>query len=898
MSDHDHTLDSLLQRLEALMRQQQTFMQDIEALRAEINALKGEKVSDAKPVDARSAEVPKVQEEPTPEAFPDQWPDLINLAQLRKSVKEFTTGTTKGGVEFIRFSLQKDGQHFVALCAANGNWILQDHAENLVAKGRMNEAGTHLLVTNGLRQGDKISAANILDGLVQSIAIKATPAAETKVPAQAQAKPAAVKAAPVKRKEGPGTLEKFIGENLIAVIAVVILLIGVVFGVKYSIDHNLISPMTRVLLSYLLGAAILGVGMKLKAKYALFSAILVSGSMAILYVTTFIGYALYALFPQAAAFALMLLFTVFTVFTAIHYNRQIIAHIALVGSYAIPFLLSNGSGKVEILYSYMLLVNTGILVIAFMRHWKPLYYVAFGFTWLIYGSWVLMSYDPERHLFFALLFGSLFFLQFYATFLVYKLVRNEQFASEDVAMFVLNSILFYGPGYYVLSDSESGQHYLGLFTLCVAVVHFIVSVIMYTRRLANRALFHLTSAMVLCFLTMAVPVQLDGNWVTLLWSFEAAALFIVGRTQAVRLYENLSYVVQSLAIASLLIDWLSLYGYRWRNVPEWDVFLNSNLLHSLLSIAALGAALYVGSLEKHRVKIAEAWKPLAKTMETLFSLAFIALLYNVFRLEIMLYFDQAIVATKVENKVIEFGLPFYNATYDTSLSHLQVIWVLNYSLAFTAVLTFFDQWKTLQQWTGTLIQILSMLALLVFITFGFYEFGRLTHMYLHQDAETAYPLSSSILYLRYFSVALVALSLFALMRYRRADQTVQSMKVVLELFMHLIILTVVCSELVNILYIQGSHAQNKLGLSILCGLYSFFLIGLGIFKRKQYLRIAAFVLFGLVLLKLFFYDIAHLSTIAKTIVFIVLGLILLVISFLYNKYKDQIIPPNEENPAA
>lgn len=896
MSDSQNKLDDLLLRLQALMHQQQTFMHEIELLRKDINALKiGEPEMEIIP--EQPIETPKVEPIPTRD-FPKDWPDHINLSLIKIAVNEYTSGTTKGGVEFISFRLEKDGIHYLGLCAANGNWILQDHAENLLSKGRMTESGTHLIVTNGTRQGEKIEAANIVDAMLKSVEISSSRSTENVTQTVAQSAPKVVKSPTSSKKEGPGTLEKFIGENLIAVIAVVILLIGVVFGVKYSIDHNLISPMTRILLSYLLGAVILGVGMKLKAKYELFSAILVSGSMAILYVTTYIAYSLYALFPQVAAFILMLVFTIFTVIASIQYNRQIIALIGIVGSYAIPVLLSNGSGKVEILYSYMLLVNTGILVIAFMRNWKPLYYVAFGFTWLIFGVWILSGYDPSRHFTYALLFGALFFLQFYATFLVYKLVRNEQFASEDVAMFVLNSVLYYGPGYYVLDGHEEGQHYLGAFTICFAIVHFVVSVIMYTKRLANQALFHLTSAMVLSFLTLAIPVQLDGNWVTLLWSFEAAALFIVGRTQAVKLYENLSYIVQSLAIVSLMMDWINLYAYRWKTTPEFDAFFNSNLLHSLLTIGTLGAVVYVGSLEKYREKLSDVQQQLSKVMEAVFFVAFLGLLYNVFRMEIVLYWDQKIQASIVETTVIEFGFPYQKSIYDTSLSHLQVIWVLNYSLVFFAALTFFNQWKSLQKWIDLFSQILAMVALLTFITFGFYEIGRLTDMYLHQDSETVYPLSSSILYLRYLSVALIALLLFGLMRSRKVTIMADAMKIILELFMHLILLTVVCNELVNILNIQGSHEQNKLGLSILCGLYSFMLIGLGIFKRKQYLRVAAFVLFGLVLLKLFFYDIAHLSTIAKTIVFIALGLILLVISFLYNKYKDKILPPDEENSPA
>jgi uncharacterized membrane protein len=70
------------------------------------------------------------------------------------------------------------------------------------------------------------------------------------------------------------------------------------------------------------------------------------------------------------------------------------------------------------------------------------------------------------------------------------------------------------------------------------------------------------------------------------------------------------------------------------------------------------------------------------------------------------------------------------------------------------------------------------------------------------------------------------------------------------------------------------------------------LVVIGIWKNKKYLRIAAISLFAVTLVKLFFYDISHLRTIPKTIIFVSLGVLLLVISFLYNKYRNKI---SEEN---
>jgi len=72
-------------------------------------------------------------------------------------------------------------------------------------------------------------------------------------------------------------------------------------------------------------------------------------------------------------------------------------------------------------------------------------------------------------------------------------------------------------------------------------------------------------------------------------------------------------------------------------------------------------------------------------------------------------------------------------------------------------------------------------------------------------------------------------------------------------------------------------------LSILWGAYALGLIIRGLWKADKTLRIFGIVIFGSTLVKLFAYDITGMSTIAKTIVMVILGTLLLVASFLYNR---------------
>src|SRR5215470_13592683 len=120
-------------------------------------------------------------------------------------------------------------------------------------------------------------------------------------------------------------LENFIGLRVIHLVGIVVLVIGLSIGVKYAIDQQLISEVTRIILAYIAGIILYVLSWKLRKNYLLFSAILFSGAMASLYFTTYAAFVYYGFFSLAATFLLMVGLTVYTAFEAIRYNRQEIA---------------------------------------------------------------------------------------------------------------------------------------------------------------------------------------------------------------------------------------------------------------------------------------------------------------------------------------------------------------------------------------------------------------------------------------------------------------------------------------------------------------------------------------------------------------------------------------------
>jgi len=697
------------------------------------------------------------------------------------------------------------------------------------------------------------------------------------------------KAAPAK-----SDFERFIGENIINKIGIVITVLGVGIGAKYSIEHQLISPLTRIILGYLIGIGLMAFGIKLKKNYENYSAVLVSGAIAILYFITFAAYSFYGLFPQAVAFAMMVIFTAFSVVTAINYNKQIIAHLGLVGAYAVPFLLSDGSGRVLVLFSYMAIINVGILLIAFKKYWKPIYYSSFGFTWMIFASWFAFRYEASNYLL-ALTFLSVFFAIFYAIFLGYKLIQKKEFEIGDIILLLLNSFVFYGLGYAVLSGHPTGKQLLGLFTLVNAVVHFAVSAVIYRQKLADRNLFYLVSGLVLVFITLAIPVQLDGNWVTLIWVGEAALVFWIGRTKDVPVYERLSYPLMLLAFSSLFGDW-NLAAFNDPFFVTDEVFtpvFNTGFLSSILFSAAFAFIFYVDSDKKHVRQQSENGGSIASIFSYIIPSILLVVIYSAFRNEIISYFNQLLSKSVI---TISSNGNVADTIMNWDIGRFREIWLFNYTMLFLTVLSFINFSKFRNRTLGFVTLCLSTVVIVAFLSEGLLLLSELRESYLAQTNSVYYYITRFNLGIRYIAFAFAGLMLFSIYRCLRQNfmQPVSfGLRVAFDILVHASILWIVSSELITWLSIMNSAATYKLGLSILWGIYALILIAIGINKRKKHLRISAIVLFGVTLVKLFVYDIASLNTISKTIVFVSLGLLLLIISFLYNKYAKQISGEDE-----
>lgn len=352
---------------------------------------------------------------------------------------------------------------------------------------------------------------------------------------------------PKRSEEG---LEKFIGLRLLHFCGIIALVIGISIGVKYAIDKDLISPAIRIALAYVAGISLYFLSIRLKKKYLVFSAILLSGAMASLYFTSFAAFAYYQLISGGLAFALMLCITAFTIYSAIKYNRQEIAILSMVGAYAIPFLISVNSGRSDLFFTYIILINIGISFLAFKKNWTLMTGLALFASWILYLAWGFFRYDATNKDL-AVIVMSIFYLLFCVTSVGFALRKKRELEFNELLQFLVNSSFAFAAALLIFTNTyiQSVSAVTG-FACIIFMVQACLSRILLP---AEKILFNALTAFAVLCLIFYIGMRWSGMPVTMGWLLTAAGLFTMGVLSKINWLRLVSVIITVAALGKLVI---------------------------------------------------------------------------------------------------------------------------------------------------------------------------------------------------------------------------------------------------------------------------------------------------------------------------------------------------------
>src|SRR5229473_3064091 len=349
-------------------------------------------------------------------------------------------------------------------------------------------------------------------------------------------------------------LEKKIGQYWLNRIGIVAMLIGVSYFLKYAFENNWIGPGGRIVIGLLAGIGLVLWSERFRDRgYAAFSYSLKAVGIGTLYLSLWGAFQVYHLIPSAAAFVAMAIVTASTIALSLSQNAELLASFALVGGFSTPVLLSTGENHEVVLFSYVCLLDLAILAMAIVKPWRRLLWGSFAGTIILYSGWYSEYYSRDQRaltVLFAALFAGLFAVIPLAT----RYEASTRFPGPSITLTLLplfNAATFF-LALYTMYEQETAT--LTWYALGLAAVYLGMSGAFKTRFPGQDTKFInlLHVAIAIAFITIAIPLKLDAQWITIGWLVESAVLLWISVTTETDFLRYLAVAALTLGIIRLL----------------------------------------------------------------------------------------------------------------------------------------------------------------------------------------------------------------------------------------------------------------------------------------------------------------------------------------------------------
>ncbi len=332
---------------------------------------------------------------------------------------------------------------------------------------------------------------------------------------------------PVPSEETGEKLELRIGKVWLSRIGILAVIVGVGFFLKYAFENQWIGKLGRIVLGLLGGIGLIGLGEFYNRKdYKALWQSLTGGGICILYLSVFVAFNFYHFISLIPALIFMTLVTLCAITISVKNNSSAIAGLGILGGFIVPFVLGFARLHIGGLFIYILLLDVGILGINYFHKWKGFNLLTLSLTHFAYFGWYFSYYKTE---FFppALIFLFAVFSLFIFLSLLYNFIHRQLSKTEDLALIIFNGLLFFGEAIAVLR-TEVSRNLLGFFAIFMAFIYLVIAQLAFLQRREDRNLILTHIGLGMLFLTIAVPIQLRQNWISLTWAMQALVLVWLG----------------------------------------------------------------------------------------------------------------------------------------------------------------------------------------------------------------------------------------------------------------------------------------------------------------------------------------------------------------------------------
>ncbi len=189
------------------------------------------------------------------------------------------------------------------------------------------------------------------------------------------------------------------GVRLFAWLGGFAMFLAAAFFVKYSFDNGLIEPWLRVTMGFAVGFGMLVGGIRMsQKKYKITADTLCATGVVILYAVTFACRSVYhfEFFEPIPTFFAMVAITATAFVLSVRLDALVVAVLGMLGGFLTPILVSTGQDNPVGLFTYVALLDIGLIAVAYARRWDWLTFAAAICTVLMQLGWVVEFMAPEK----------------------------------------------------------------------------------------------------------------------------------------------------------------------------------------------------------------------------------------------------------------------------------------------------------------------------------------------------------------------------------------------------------------------------------------------------------------------------------------------------------------------
>ncbi len=175
-----------------------------------------------------------------------------------------------------------------------------------------------------------------------------------------------------------------LGENWLQRMGIGLLLLGVAFLFKYSIDQGWLVPPIRSLIGLGIGLSLFITGLQLGEDKRTLKQICLGGGVGVFYITGFATFQLYSFAPSSVVWIFMIVVTLLALSLALQQNEAVLSIIGTLGGLGTPFMLYSGDGSLSALIIYTAVILGGASAMYLVKGWKSLLWT------MVVGSFLVL----------------------------------------------------------------------------------------------------------------------------------------------------------------------------------------------------------------------------------------------------------------------------------------------------------------------------------------------------------------------------------------------------------------------------------------------------------------------------------------------------------------------------